>query len=147
MVSHFTILYTRKFSVPLQSFLIVLKDVSFHLTDVSIYLAEVPLQLTRFSLQLTEELLYKFGVNLKQNQKAKNKLSQRISFAKAFLLRSWTRDAILYGSPWLKYFHKAPRKTSKCFIHPSQSSCTTLLNLRHMLHITPMLLNEGIESL
>ena len=57
----------------LQSFSIGLTDVSFHLTDVSIYLTEVPLQLMRFAVQLTEALLYKFGVNLKQNLKAKNK--------------------------------------------------------------------------
>ena len=49
---------------------------SFHLTDVAIHLADVSFQLTDISLQLTdaEALLYKLGVNLKQNPKAKNKL-------------------------------------------------------------------------
>ena len=58
----------------IQSFSIGLTRFSFHLTDVAIHLTGVSFQLTDISVQLTEALLYTFGVNLKQNPKAKNKL-------------------------------------------------------------------------
>ena len=77
----------------IQSFLIGLTRFSFHLTDVAIHLTDVSFQLTDISLQLTEALLYKFGVNLKQNPKAKTNFSQRALFSNAFLLHPWTKDA------------------------------------------------------
>ena len=58
----------------IQSFSIGLTRFSFHLTDVAIHVTDVSFQLTDISLQLTEALLYKFGANLTENLKAKNKL-------------------------------------------------------------------------
>ena len=117
-------------SVILQSFSIGLTRFLFHLTDVAIHLTDVSFQLTDISLQLTEALLYKLGVNLKQNLKAIGKLFSARFVFECFPSSSLDKDASLNVSPWLKCFHKAPINTGKCFIHHSQSSFTTLLNLR-----------------
>ena len=59
-------------------------DVSFHLTDISIYLTVVP-------LQLTEVLVYKFGVNLKQNLK----VNKRFEFKKLVgRLQPWKLESL-----------------------------------------------------
>ena len=65
---------------------------SFHLTDVAVHLMDISFQLTDISLQLTEALLHKYGVNLKQKLKTKNKI-----FSARFVFECFPSSSLAKG--------------------------------------------------
>ena len=78
-----------------------------------------------FFIAITGSAIVQVWSNFEAKAKFKTFCFPMLSF---FILGQGT---LLYidSRPWLKCFHKAPRKTGKFFIHHSQSSYTTLLKI------------------